>query len=222
MMTNLFSIFDPSTSSSLSMNWMSIFSVFILLPSLYWTIPSRSQTLWFFTSSLLKIEMNNLFMKNKKKYMFLMISIFWFIMINNFLGLFPYIFTATSHINLSSIMALPLWMTFMIFGWINQTNSMFSHLVPSGTPMMLSTFMVIIETISNLIRPLTLSVRLTANMISGHLLLCLLSNIMQNFPLINAFIFPVMTALLTLEMAVAIIQSYVFMILISLYLNELN
>nr|YP_010535614.1 ATP synthase F0 subunit 6 [Ornithodoros noorsveldensis]AIZ58702.1 ATP synthase F0 subunit 6 [Ornithodoros noorsveldensis]AIZ58715.1 ATP synthase F0 subunit 6 [Ornithodoros noorsveldensis]UYB78487.1 ATP synthase F0 subunit 6 [Ornithodoros noorsveldensis] len=222
MMTNLFSIFDPSTSSSLSMNWMSIFSIFILLPSLYWMIPSRSQTLWFYTSSLLKIEMNNLFAKNKKKYMFLMISIFWFIMINNFLGLFPYIFTATSHINLSSIMALPLWMTFMIFGWINQTNFMFSHLVPTGTPMMLSMFMVIIETISSLIRPLTLSVRLTANMISGHLLLCLLSNIMQNFPLINMFIFPVMTALLTLEMAVAIIQSYVFTILISLYLNELN
>nr|AIZ58676.1 ATP synthase F0 subunit 6 [Ornithodoros pavimentosus] len=222
MMTNLFSIFDPSSSTPLPMNWMSTLLILIIMPSLYWTIPSRFQITWFFISSSLKTEMNNLFSKDKKKYMLIMISIFWFIVINNFMGLFPYIFTATSHINLSSIMALPMWTTFMIFGWINQTNSMFSHLVPTGTPMPLSMFMVLIETISNLIRPLTLSVRLTANMISGHLLLCLLSNIMQNFPMMNVFILPVMTALLILEMAVAIIQSYVFMILISLYLNELN
>nr|YP_009480310.1 ATP synthase F0 subunit 6 [Ornithodoros savignyi]AIZ58728.1 ATP synthase F0 subunit 6 [Ornithodoros savignyi]AIZ58741.1 ATP synthase F0 subunit 6 [Ornithodoros savignyi] len=222
MMTNLFSIFDPSSSNSLSLNWMSTFIALILLPTPFWMIPSRIQSFWFIISATLMSETNNLFSKNKKKYMSIMISIFWFIMINNFMGLFPYIFTATSHINLTSIMALPLWLTLMLFGWINQTNSMFSHLVPTGTPMMLSAFMVLIETISNLIRPLTLSIRLTANMISGHLLLCLLSDIMQNFPLINIFIFPVMMTLLTLEMAVAIIQSYVFMILISLYLNELN
>nr|YP_010550094.1 ATP synthase F0 subunit 6 [Ornithodoros waterbergensis]AIZ58594.1 ATP synthase F0 subunit 6 [Ornithodoros waterbergensis]AMX74157.1 ATP synthase F0 subunit 6 [Ornithodoros waterbergensis]UYL27162.1 ATP synthase F0 subunit 6 [Ornithodoros waterbergensis] len=222
MMTNLFSIFDPSSSASFSMNWLSIMMIVMWLPSMYWLIPSRFQILWFIISSLLVKEMNNLFSKNKKKYILLTISIFWFILMNNFMGLYPYIFTATSHINLTTILALPLWLTIMIFGWINQTNSMFSHLVPLGTPMILSVFMVLIETISNLIRPLTLSVRLTANMISGHLLLCLLSEIMQNFPDTNMFIFPIMAALLTLEMAVAIIQSYVFIILISLYLNELN
>nr|NP_996543.1 ATP synthase F0 subunit 6 [Ornithodoros porcinus]BAD12473.1 ATPase 6 [Ornithodoros porcinus] len=222
MMANLFSIFDPSSSSSLSLNWLSILTILICLPSMYWMIPSRMQILWFSISLLLAKEMNNLFMKNKKKYILFMVSIFWFILTNNFLGLYPYIFTATSHINLTTILALPLWLTIMIFGWINQTNFMFTHLVPLGTPMILSMFMVLIETVSNLIRPLTLSVRLTANMISGHLLLCLLSEIMQNYPSGNMFIFPVMTALLLLEMAVAIIQSYVFIILISLYLNELN
>nr|AIZ58620.1 ATP synthase F0 subunit 6 [Ornithodoros porcinus] len=222
MMANLFSIFDPSSSHSLSLNWLSILMILICLPSMYWMIPSRMQILWFSISLLLAKEMNNLFMKKKKKYILFMISIFWFILTNNFLGLYPYIFTATSHINLTTILAFPLWLTIMIFGWINQTNFMFTHLVPLGTPMILSMFMVLIETVSNLIRPLTLSVRLTANMISGHLLLCLLSGIMQNYPSGNMFIFPVMTALLLLEMAVAIIQSYVFIILISLYLNELN
>nr|AIZ58607.1 ATP synthase F0 subunit 6 [Ornithodoros moubata]UYB78474.1 ATP synthase F0 subunit 6 [Ornithodoros moubata] len=222
MMTNLFLIFDPSSSTSFSMNWLSTLMILIFLPSMYWTIPSRFQIPWFLISSMLTKEMNNLFLKNKKKYILLMISIFWFIMTNNFMGLYPYIFTATSHINLTTILALPLWLTFMTFGWINQTNYMFAHLVPLGTPMMLSVFMVMIETISNLIRPLTLSIRLTANMISGHLLLCLLSEIMQNYLSINTLIFPVMATLLTLEMAVAIIQSYVFIILISLYLNELN
>nr|AIZ58555.1 ATP synthase F0 subunit 6 [Ornithodoros compactus] len=222
MMTNLFLIFDPSSSTSFPMNWLSTLMILIFLPSMYWTIPSRFQILWFLISSMLTKEMNNLFLKNKKKYILLMISIFWFILINNFMGLYPYIFTATSHINLTTILALPLWLTFMTFGWVNQTNYMFAHLVPLGTPMMLSVFMVMIETISNLIRPLTLSIRLTANMISGHLLLCLLSEIMQNYLTINTIILPVMATLLTLEMAVAIIQSYVFIILISLYLNELN
>nr|YP_010535510.1 ATP synthase F0 subunit 6 [Ornithodoros compactus]QLD97210.1 ATP synthase F0 subunit 6 [Ornithodoros compactus]QLD97223.1 ATP synthase F0 subunit 6 [Ornithodoros compactus]UYB78266.1 ATP synthase F0 subunit 6 [Ornithodoros compactus] len=222
MMTNLFLIFDPSSSTSFPMNWLSTLMILIFLPSMYWTIPSRFQILWFLISSMLTKEMDNLFLKNKKKYILLMISIFWFILTNNFMGLYPYIFTATSHINLTTILALPLWLTFMTFGWVNQTNYMFAHLVPLGTPMMLSVFMVMIETISNLIRPLTLSIRLTANMISGHLLLCLLSEIMQNYLTINTIILPVMATLLTLEMAVAIIQSYVFIILISLYLNELN
>nr|AIZ58646.1 ATP synthase F0 subunit 6 [Ornithodoros phacochoerus] len=222
MMVNLFSIFDPSSSTSFPLNWLSTLMIMIWIPSMYWMIPSRYQIPWFIISSLLTKETDNLFKKNKKKYILFMISIFWFILMNNFMGLFPYIFTATSHINLTTILALPLWLMIMIFGWVNHTNFMFSHLVPLGTPMILSVFMVLIETISNLIRPLTLSVRLTANMISGHLLLCLLSEIMQNYPSTNMFIFPIMTALLTLEMAVAIIQSYVFIILISLYLNELN
>nr|YP_010535549.1 ATP synthase F0 subunit 6 [Ornithodoros furcosus]UYB78318.1 ATP synthase F0 subunit 6 [Ornithodoros furcosus]UYB78331.1 ATP synthase F0 subunit 6 [Ornithodoros furcosus] len=222
MMTNLFTIFDPSTSNLSSLNWISTGTVILFMPSLYWLIPSRLHFLILNISFLLTKEMSNLFSTSKKKFIFIFIMLFWFIFANNFLGLFPYIFTATSHINLTSFMALPLWTTFMLYGWINQTNRMFVHLVPIGTPMALSIFMVLIETVSNLIRPLTLAVRLTANMISGHLLLCLLSNIMQDFPSINLIVLPTMMILLTLEMAVATIQSYVFITLTSLYLNELN
>nr|YP_009000455.1 ATP synthase F0 subunit 6 [Ornithodoros rostratus]AHF21669.1 ATP synthase subunit 6 [Ornithodoros rostratus] len=222
MMTNLFSIFDPTTSNSFLSNWISLLIIIIFIPMQYWLVPSRLHFFWLMITKTLFTELSTLFSNNKKKFIFIFISLFWFILANNFMGLFPYIFTATSHINLTSFMALPLWLTFMLYGWINQTNHMFSHLVPTGTPMMLSMFMVLIETISNMIRPLTLSVRLTANMISGHLLLCLLSNIMENMPHINMLIFPVMMALLTLEMAVAMIQSYVFITLTSLYLNELN
>nr|YP_010934983.1 ATP synthase F0 subunit 6 [Ornithodoros improvisus]WKW52631.1 ATP synthase F0 subunit 6 [Ornithodoros improvisus] len=222
MMTNLFSIFDPSTSNSLSLNWTSILMMILFIPSMYWLIPSRLHFTWLTITMMLFKEMTNLFSLKMKKFIFIFMTMFWFIMTNNFMGLFPYIFTATSHINLTSLLALPMWLSFMLYGWINQTNHMFMHLVPLGTPMLLSMFMVLIETVSNLIRPLTLAVRLTANMISGHLLLCLLSNIMQNMPSINLIIIPIMIILLILEMAVAIIQSYVFITLTSLYLNELN
>nr|YP_009346098.1 ATP synthase F0 subunit 6 [Ornithodoros zumpti]AMX74174.1 ATP synthase F0 subunit 6 [Ornithodoros zumpti]UYB78773.1 ATP synthase F0 subunit 6 [Ornithodoros zumpti] len=222
MMTNLFSIFDPSSSESFSFNWMMLTLSIFVYPSIFWKIPSRLQTFWFLLLKSLYSDLSNIFKKSTTKFISIFMTIFWFILISNFFGLFPYIFTPTSHINITSSIALPMWISFMLFGWINQSNFMFSHLVPTGTPMFLSMFMVCIETISNLIRPLTLAVRLTANMISGHLLLCLLSNIMQNFPSMNLVVFTPLLILIVLEAAVAIIQSYVFVTLSSLYLNELN
>nr|AIZ58516.1 ATP synthase F0 subunit 6 [Alectorobius capensis]AMX74131.1 ATP synthase F0 subunit 6 [Alectorobius capensis]UYB78214.1 ATP synthase F0 subunit 6 [Alectorobius capensis] len=222
MMTNLFSIFDPSSSNNFSFNWISAMSIIFFIPYTYWIIPSRIHLLWFTITKYLILELNSLFLKNKLKFIFFFATLFWFILSNNFLGLFPYIFTPTSHINLTTLLAIPSWLTLMLYGWVNQTSYMFSHLVPVGTPMPLSMFMVLIETISNLIRPVTLAVRLSANMISGHLLLCLLSNIMEKLPNLFLIILPLMMILLMLEMAVAIIQSYVFITLSSLYLNELN
>nr|YP_010535497.1 ATP synthase F0 subunit 6 [Alectorobius cerradoensis]UYB78240.1 ATP synthase F0 subunit 6 [Alectorobius cerradoensis] len=222
MMTNLFSIFDPSSSFNMSLNWLATLLVMILLPYSFWLIPSRIYFFWTMISYYLIQELNSLFLKKMKKFIFFYMILFWFILINNFMGLFPYIFTSTSHINLTTILAIPSWLTLMLYGWINQTNYMFSHLVPTGTPMPLSVFMVLIETISNLIRAITLAIRLSANMISGHLLLCLLSNILESIPNLFPIIMPLLTILLILEMAVAIIQSYVFITLSSLYLNELN
>nr|AHF21617.1 ATP synthase subunit 6 [Argas sp. SpringbokSA-QMS95171] len=222
MMTNLFSIFDPSSSTNFSMNWISMITGVMFIPLLYWSVPSRLQLFWLKFSNALNKELKNNFQNKKKKFLLIFTSLFWLILMMNFLGLFPYIFTPTSHINITSFMSLPLWMTFMIFGWTNFTNSMFLHLVPLGTPMLLSSFMVCIETISNLIRPLTLAVRLSANMISGHLLICLLSNTIYFNNSIYLIIFPSLTILMLLESAVAIIQSYVFITLTSLYLNELN
>jgi len=98
---------------------------------------------------------------------------------------------------------------------------MLAHLVPQSTPPALISFMVLIETISSLIRPITLSVRLAANMIAGHLLLTLLGNqtAVRGIILIPGMLFA-QIALLVLECAVAIIQSYVFIVLSSLYASE--
>nr|YP_010042993.1 ATP synthase F0 subunit 6 [Eretes sticticus]QPC56726.1 ATP synthase F0 subunit 6 [Eretes sticticus] len=223
MMTNLFSTFDPSTNiMNLSLNWMSTFLGLLLIPMTYWFIPTRFNMIWVTIIITLHKEFKTLLGSfNHKGSTFIFISLFSLILFNNFMGLFPYIYTSSSHMSMTLSLALPLWLSFMIFGWINNTQHMFAHLVPQGTPPVLMPFMVCIETISNIIRPGTLAVRLAANMIAGHLLLTLLGNTgpMMNSMMLNLLIITQLL-LLTLEFAVSIIQSYVFAILSTLYSSE--
>nr|YP_010994961.1 ATP synthase F0 subunit 6 [Cletus schmidti]WOZ13969.1 ATP synthase F0 subunit 6 [Cletus schmidti] len=221
MMTNLFSTFDPATSNYLSMNWMSTISCFMLIPLSYWMLPNRLNSL--FNKIILKLneEFKMLMGPNSKGMTLIMISLFMFILINNIMGLLPYIFTSSSHLVFTLTMALPLWFSFMIFGWYNHTNYMFAHLIPAGTPAILMPFMVMIETISNLIRPGSLAVRLTANMIAGHLLMSLLGNNSVNAQsIIIPMILMMQIGLMLFESAVSLIQAYVFSILSTLYSSE--
>nr|YP_010350388.1 ATP synthase F0 subunit 6 [Ixodes hirsti]UOK09869.1 ATP synthase subunit 6 [Ixodes hirsti] len=220
MMMNLFSIFDPSTSSMLSMNWISILSM-IIIPTPFWITPSRVQMIWKKMYNFISIEMKANLSNKNQKFLFILISLFTIIMLSNLFGLIPYVFTPSSHILFSMAFAFPIWISLMFYGWINHFNKMMTHLVPMGSPAMLTVFMVLIETISNLIRPITLSVRLSANMISGHLLIHLLTSIPYNSNSMFIMIFPIMIALMFLESAVALIQSYVFITLVSLYTNEI-
>nr|UBN08836.1 ATP synthase F0 subunit 6 [Neogeoscapheus hanni] len=226
MMTNLFSVFDPSTCLyNISLNWISTMLGLLLIPSSMWLNPSRHFFLWNKILMSLHKEFKTLigYKTILKGSSFIFISLFSLIMFNNFLGLFPYVFTSTSHLTMTLSLALPMWLSFMIFGWINNTQYMFAHLVPQGTPPALMPFMVCIETISNLIRPGTLAIRLAANMIAGHLLLTLLGNTgsLLSLSLLNILIIT-QIALLILESAVAIIQSYVFAVLSTLYSSEVN
>nr|ASY98084.1 ATP synthase F0 subunit 6 [Creobroter gemmatus] len=225
-MTNLFSVFDPSSNiMNLSINWLSTFIGLMFIPMTMWLIPSRNTMMWNLIINKLHEEFKLLIGKKKinKGSTLIFISIFSIIVYNNFMGLFPYIFTSTSHMVMTLTLALPLWLSFMLFGWINNTKHMFAHLVPQGTPGMLMPFMVCIETISNIIRPGTLAIRLAANMIAGHLLMTLLGN-MGSTMLMTLLPLLIITQilLLTLESAVAIIQSYVFAVLSTLYSSEVN
>nr|YP_010165069.1 ATP synthase F0 subunit 6 [Phthorimaea operculella]QRN71774.1 ATPase subunit 6 [Phthorimaea operculella]QSL98467.1 ATP synthase F0 subunit 6 [Phthorimaea operculella] len=225
MMTNLFSIFDPSTNLfNLPLNWLSTFIGLMFIPYTFWLIPNRHIIFWNFILEKLHKEFKTLLGKNSfNGSTFIFISLFSFVLFNNFLGLFPYIFTSTSHLTLSLSLSLPLWLSFMFYGWINNSQHMFAHMIPQGTPSILMPFMVLIETISNIIRPGTLAVRLTANMIAGHLLMTLLSGTGNSFPTLLIFLLIfIQILLLILESAVAIIQSYVISILSTLYSSEVN
>nr|ASY97941.1 ATP synthase F0 subunit 6 [Parasphendale agrionina] len=225
-MTNLFSVFDPSSNiMNLSINWTSMMIGLMLIPTSFWLIPNRKMILWNLILNKLHEEFKLLIGKKyiNKGSTFLFISIFSIILFNNFMGLFPYIFTSTSHMVMTMTLALPLWLSFMIYGWVNNTKHMFIHLVPQGTPGLLMPFMVCIETISNIIRPGTLAIRLAANMIAGHLLLSLLGNTGNNIMMsLLPFLIITQILLLMLESAVAIIQSYVFAVLSTLYSSEVN
>nr|APX39777.1 ATP synthase F0 subunit 6 [Longitarsus exsoletus] len=224
MMMNLFSSFDPTSTMNLSLNWLSTFIGLFMIPPMFWIIPSRLSLFWMKIIMTLHKEFKLLLGGPKSQGKTLIfISLFSFILYNNFLGLFPYIFTSSSHMTLTLSLAFPLWLSFMIYGWINNTIHMLAHLVPQGTPPVLMPFMVCIETISNIIRPGTLAIRLSANMIAGHLLMTLLGNTGSSLSLIflNILII-VQILLLTLETAVAMIQSYVFAVLSTLYSSEVN
>nr|YP_010610893.1 ATP synthase F0 subunit 6 [Podulmorinus opacus]WAP91714.1 ATP synthase F0 subunit 6 [Podulmorinus opacus] len=218
MMTNLFSTFDPCTGM-LSLNWLSTILMFTMIPHKYWLVPNKNSILINNIIKILHQEMK-LIMPYKGSTL-LMMSMFMMIMYNNVMGLLPYIFTSSSHLIFSLSLALPMWVSFMLYGWLNKTNSMFTHLVPSGTPGVLMPFMVMIETISNLIRPGSLAVRLTANMIAGHLLMSLLGSNSISSVLLLSLTMVVFIILMVFEFAVAIIQSYVFMTLTTLYSSEI-
>nr|YP_009368823.1 ATP synthase F0 subunit 6 [Phaneroptera gracilis]ARN59024.1 ATP synthase F0 subunit 6 [Phaneroptera gracilis] len=224
MMTSLFSVFDPSTNIlGLSLNWLSTFIGITMIPTIFWLIPSRSSIIWFNIITTLHKEFKLLIGPTKNLGATLIfISLFSLILFNNFLGLFPYVFTSSSHLSMTLALALPLWLSFMIYGWFNHTQHMFAHLVPQGTPALLMPFMVCIETISNMIRPGTLAVRLAANMIAGHLLLTLLGNTGPALSAMSASLLVIgQIALLILEAAVAMIQAYVFAVLTTLYASEI-
>nr|QXT43911.1 ATP synthase F0 subunit 6 [Neoseiulus womersleyi] len=219
MMMNLFSVFDPSSSNNYSFNWLALFLPIIIYKKFYFKKTNRITT---FISKLnlimFKDTMNNL---SSKKYsnMFMMMAMFYFFYNSNLMSIVPFIFTPNSHLSITLFFSMPFWLTLMIKNWFTTTNSALTHLVPLNTPLLLCPFMVLIETISNLIRPLTLAVRLAANMIAGHILLSLSSMLLNHLStMIAAYI--IINTLIILELGVALIQSYVFITLLTLYFDE--
>lgn len=222
MIINLFNIFDPSTSINYSLNWIRIILIIILFPFQYWLIPSRYIIFWNLIIKFIYKEFKILISYSYSN-IIILIALFLIILFNNFIGLFPYIFTASRHIRFCLSLSLSIWLSIIIYRLFNFFNDLISHLTPHGTPFILIPFIVIIESISLLIRPLTLAIRLTANIIAGHLLLCLLGSTGNsiNRSLIIILIITTQLLLYILEISVSIIQAYVFSILTTLYRREI-
>nr|WNH17894.1 ATP synthase F0 subunit 6 [Gnathanodon speciosus] len=158
------------------------------------------------------------------KWATLFTSLMIFLITLNMLGLLPYTFTPTTQLSLNMGLAVPLWLATVIIGMRNQPTHALGHLLPEGTPTLLIPVLIIIETISLFIRPLALGVRLTANLTAGHLLIQLIATaafvllpLMPTVAILTAILLFLLTLL---EVAVAMIQAYVFVLLLSLYLQE--
>nr|YP_009400273.1 ATP synthase F0 subunit 6 [Nurudea yanoniella]ARW70278.1 ATP synthase F0 subunit 6 [Nurudea yanoniella]QBK84295.1 ATP synthase F0 subunit 6 [Nurudea yanoniella] len=217
MMMNLFNIFDPTTTFfNLEINWLSSSMIIIFMPNFLWIMPNRMNMIMNIMMNTLNKEILLLFkMKNFKSPSFMFIVLFIFILMNNFISLFPYIFSSSSHMIFSMSLAMPFWLFNIIYSIMKNTKNMISHLIPINTPIYLAPLMTLIETMSILIRPLSLSIRLTANLIAGHLLMTLL-----NFNSMMMIIIMIQMLMMMFELCVAFIQSYVFSILTSLYSSE--
>nr|YP_009459952.1 ATP synthase F0 subunit 6 [Vipera berus]YP_010263860.1 ATP synthase F0 subunit 6 [Echis carinatus]YP_010263873.1 ATP synthase F0 subunit 6 [Echis coloratus]YP_010384462.1 ATP synthase F0 subunit 6 [Echis omanensis]AUT77196.1 ATP synthase F0 subunit 6 [Vipera berus]QHI42774.1 ATP synthase F0 subunit 6 [Vipera berus]QHI42825.1 ATP synthase F0 subunit 6 [Vipera berus]UGW52621.1 ATP synthase F0 subunit 6 [Echis carinatus]UGW52634.1 ATP synthase F0 subunit 6 [Echis coloratus] len=154
----------------------------------------------------------------------LLVGLFLMILLSNLLGLLPYTFTPTSQLSMNMALAIPLWLATVILGLKTNPSTSLAHLLPEGSPTPLIPFMIMIETVSLLMRPMALGVRLTANITAGHLLMTMVGSAAIN--LINTYIsmslltLTLLFLLTLLELAVACIQAYVFALLVILYLQE--
>nr|AAP75370.1 ATP synthase 6 [Neoglyphidodon polyacanthus]QUJ18445.1 ATP synthase protein 6 [Neoglyphidodon polyacanthus] len=158
------------------------------------------------------------------KWAALLTSLMLFLITLNMLGLLPYTFTPTTQLSMNMAFAVPLWLATVIIGMRNQPTHALAHLLPEGTPTLLIPILIMIETISLFIRPLALGVRLTANLTAGHLLIQLIATaalvLLPLMPTVAILTGALLLMLTLLEVAVAMIQAYVFVLLLSLYLQE--
>lgn len=198
--------------------------VFLIFPQTFWLMYSQNRISFYVVVNYLIEELKAVFGNMVLPgTVFIFVFTFFLILFSNLIGLFPYVFTNTSHIVFTLKISFPVWIGTILYSMVYQSNMIFTHLVPRGTPNVLIPVIVIIETVRNVIRPFTLCIRLAANMIAGHLLLSLLgSNFVISRTRVILSLLVIIILLLVLELAVACIQSYVFMVLSSLYINELN
>nr|UNI92193.1 ATP synthase F0 subunit 6 [Scleropages jardinii] len=161
---------------------------------------------------------------NGHKWALLLASFLVFLVTLNLLGILPYTFTPTTQLSMNMGFAVPLWLATVLIGVRHQPTHTMAHLLPVGTPVPLIPVLILIETISLFIRPIALGVRLTANLTAGHLLIQLISTaafyLCFIMPAISALTMILLLLLSILELAVAMIQAYVFVLLVSLYLQE--
>nr|YP_009348623.1 ATPase subunit 6 [Notropis imeldae]BAW88020.1 ATPase subunit 6 [Notropis imeldae] len=225
MMTSFFDQFASPSFLGIPLIAVAIALPWVLFPtpSSRW-MNSRLTTLqtWFinrFTNQLL-MPLN----VGGHKWALMFTSLMMFLITINMLGLLPYTFTPTTQLSLNMGLAVPLWLATVIIGMRNQPTVALGHLLPEGTPIPLIPVLIIIETISLFIRPLALGVRLTANLTAGHLLIQLIATavfvLLPMMPTVAILTATVLFLLTLLEIAVAMIQAYVFVLLLSLYMQE--
>nr|YP_448847.1 ATP synthase F0 subunit 6 [Indotestudo forstenii]AAY62464.1 ATP synthase F0 subunit 6 [Indotestudo forstenii] len=207
-----------------------LFALALLTPSIM--LPTQNSRWLTNRFSTLQLWAINLFTKhlmlpvNKTghKWSIILTSLMTLLLMINLLGLLPYTFTPTTQLSLNMGLALPMWMATVLTSFRNQLTTSLGHLLPEGTPSPLTPILILIETISLFIRPLALGVRLTANLTAGHLLIQLLSTsvltLLKTTMTLSVLTTIILLLLTILELAVAMIQAYVFVLLLSLYLQE--
>ena len=205
---------------------MSIATVLIILFMLKATsrkllIPSRTQmiaeSVYQFINNLIEGSIGH----EGKKFFPLIFSIFTFILLCNCLGMTPYSFTATSQVAVTLSLAIMCFFIITIYAIIRNGFGGFIHMfLPSGVPIWMAPIIFVIELFSFLIRPITLSVRLFANMVAGHVLLKVIAGFIISLGVLGALPFLFSIVMTGFELFVAVLQAYIFSVLVCAYLSE--
>ncbi len=190
-------------------------------------VPSRAQSAAEVTYEFVETTLRDSAGKEGMRFFPFVFTLFMFILVANLWGMFPYFFTITSHIVVTAALALSVIITVLVFGLWKNGLHFFKLFVPSGVPKVLLPFITLIEILSFISRPISLSIRLFANMLAGHITLKVFAGFVAGlgslgFLGVLGAILPLIAtvALTALEFLVAALQAYVFAILTSLYLND--
>ena len=184
-------------------------------------IPNKIQLLSELSYSFISKMISDTAGSKAKPYFSFIFSLFMFVLFCNMFGMIPYSFTVTSHIIVTFVLAAFIFIGVTIIGFIKHGLGYLKLFVPSGVPMVLLPLIVVIEVISYLSRPISLSVRLFANMMAGHTMMKVFGGFVVSLGIVGGWLpLGFSVALTGLEILVAFLQAYVFAILTCIYLND--
>nr|YP_009512507.1 ATP synthase F0 subunit 6 [Chicoreus torrefactus]AXJ93061.1 ATP synthase F0 subunit 6 [Chicoreus torrefactus]QUL61400.1 ATP synthase F0 subunit 6 [Chicoreus asianus] len=228
MLVDIFSSFDDNNQIFMSLYilmWMFSLLTIILFSSSYWVLGPRWSSIILSFKDIGSSQVFRSFGMNLGGFINIVTGLFLFLIVMNLSGLIPYVFSPTSHLAVSLSLGMPLWLTLIVSAVFFNPSSVVAGLLPMGAPAPLNPFLVVIETVSILVRPITLSVRLTANMSAGHIVLALIGNYLTaSFFMSSLFSMLVLLSIQILytvfEFGISLIQAYIFCLLITLYSDE--
>nr|BDQ44090.1 ATP synthase F0 subunit 6 [Amynthas yunoshimensis] len=228
MMPDIFSSFDPymyntlfpSNSLFLVMNM----SLVLLIQTGYWMINTRQSTFIVPLKSTIFSQLSRTFSYQLKGASSIITSTFTILIIINLMGMIPYTFSTPSHLIFTLVLGFPMWLSFLMSSAIYSPKKTIAQLLPDGAPDWLNPFLVIIETTSIIVRPLTLSFRLAANMSAGHIVLSLVgiycATAWFTSSLGTSLLILTTLGYVLFEFAICLIQAYIFCLLLSLYSDD--
>nr|YP_009520083.1 ATP synthase F0 subunit 6 [Proechimys steerei]ATB18500.1 ATP synthase F0 subunit 6 [Proechimys steerei] len=224
MNENLFASFTTPSLAGIPIVTFIIMFPTIMFPSSNRLVNNRTITIQQWLIKLVLKQMMLIHSNKGRTWSLMLITLILFIGTTNLLGLLPHSFTPTTQLSMNLGMAIPLWAGAVLLGFRHKTKTSLAHFLPQGTPIILIPMLVVIETISLFIQPVALAVRLTANITAGHLLMHLIGGATSVLFSISTPValttFIILLLLTMLEFAVALIQAYVFTLLVSLYLHD--
>lgn len=225
MLVDIFSSFDPATNFLFSLNsflfWIIIPLFIIFLLSHSWMLNNNILPILFRLTSFIQSQLSRRKRSKLKALPIIITSLFIFLILINLIGLIPYIFGITSHLLWTLTLGLPLWLILLISSLFNSPSQFYANFLPSGAPNWLAPPLILIESISVIVRPITLSFRLAANISAGHIVLTLV-NIYSSNALIFSFPSLILISVIysIFEIGICLIQAYIFCLLLSLYADE--
>ena len=194
-------------------------ALFVLAPTKL--IPTRLQSVAESLYEVIDNMTHEILHENARRYFPFVLTLFCFILFANVLGLVPYSFTVTSHLIVTLSLALTVFIGATIIGFIRNGFGYLKLFVPSGVPAVLLPLVVVIEIVSYFIRPMSLSIRLFANMMAGHMMLKVMAGFVVMLGVTAGWLpLAAMVGLMGLELLVAALQAYVFALLTCMYLND--